>query len=153
MGSKELSSSKRLLKEDEYVERQFRLLQSKLSKLRWHVEKNPEAIKKDKSVNREIKLVADHILKEIENPHPIEAVKQKQSEGIETDLDRIVDIVASREKISLSKISRELNVPMNIIEKWAKILDKHGTVKLVYPKFPLLPPYLKIGGNYERGDT
>ncbi|PIN99605.1 hypothetical protein COT72_05635 [archaeon CG10_big_fil_rev_8_21_14_0_10_43_11] len=150
---KRVESARRLLREDAYVKEQFVALQNKLASLRSFAKSTPKIVTLDKEVTHEVKEIIDHILKNINHPKPA-AKKQSSSRfQISTDLDRILSIVASREKISLGNIAKELGVSQKIVEKWARILDKYGLATLVYPKLPLLPPYLRITKAYHERNS
>ena len=51
---------------------------------------------------------------------------------ITTDLDRVVDIVDTKGKTTLSEIQSKFNVPRRIAEEWIQILADYGVVEIRY---------------------
>lgn len=61
---------------------------------------------------------------------------QKQNrKKIETDLDKIVNMVEEREMVSVKTISKELGITEKTVEKLAESLDRHQLIKLKYTFF------------------
>ncbi len=54
---------------------------------------------------------------------------------IETDLDKIVNMVEEREKVSVKTISKELGITEKTVERLAESLDRHHLIKLKYTFF------------------
>ena len=52
---------------------------------------------------------------------------------IETGIDKLLELVEQRGKISTDEASRILKVDIKMIEDWASILDDHNLLKLEYP--------------------
>jgi hypothetical protein len=65
---------------------------------------------------------------------------------IRTDVDKVVDLVGAspKDRLSLRKIKKRLNMPYDVIERWAKILDENKVLELVYPKNPFIGAYLQV---------
>ena len=52
---------------------------------------------------------------------------------IETQIDKLIDLLSKRRKISLSEASRILNVKESQVEQWVGTLEDRGVVELKYP--------------------
>jgi len=52
---------------------------------------------------------------------------------IETDVDKLVNLIAQKGKVSMKDASKRLGIKASQIEDWAKVLEEHGLVKIVYP--------------------
>jgi CBS domain-containing protein len=52
---------------------------------------------------------------------------------IETGIDKLLELVEQRGKISTDEASKLLKVDIKMIEDWASILDDHNLIKLEYP--------------------
>jgi len=71
---------------------------------------------------------------------------------IETQIDKLIELLSKRRKITLSDAARELNIGESQLETWVSTLEDRGVVKLKYPILGqpeivlkgLLPENLKI---------
>ena len=80
-------------------------------------------------------------IKEEKNLHPekIEKIEvpRKDIESakieIETTIDKLIDIIDKRGTVTTLDLSKELNVSMDRIENWAKILEDSGLINIEYP--------------------
>jgi Mn-dependent DtxR family transcriptional regulator len=52
---------------------------------------------------------------------------------IETDIDKMMNILEANKSISIGELSKQLNVKVELIENWAKILEEHGLIEIDYP--------------------
>jgi len=52
---------------------------------------------------------------------------------IETDIDKLMIIIEEKKSVSVKDLSKALNVEVERIENWAKILEKHGLIEIEYP--------------------
>lgn len=68
--------------------------------------------------------------------------------GIATGIDKLLDLVQDKKKITLKKASKELNISEDKVETWGRILSDEELLDLKYPVNPLDPPFLQIK-NYE----
>ncbi len=90
-------------------------------------------------------------------PQKIEVVKEKpEAEELEeptkivseikqiarTPIDHMLEIVKERGSVDISALSSEMNVPENVIENWARILEEHKLLSLEYP--PIGKPRLVV---------
>jgi predicted transcriptional regulator len=57
--------------------------------------------------------------------------KEKIKEKIYTKIDEMVKMV-EKENLDVSTISKKLNVPENLVEEWAKILEENGLIEINY---------------------
>jgi len=53
-------------------------------------------------------------------------------EIIQTDVDRLIDILKIKKKMDLSKLSKELNIPEKIIQKWVEFLVEEKIISIEY---------------------
>jgi CBS domain-containing protein len=67
--------------------------------------------------------------------------KEKIKEKIYTKIDEMVKMV-EKESLDISTISKRLNVPENLVEEWAKILEESGLIEINYKAFG--SPILKL---------
>lgn len=67
--------------------------------------------------------------------------KKKYLAILETDVDKILNTIKEKGKITFDEIARLFKVDLNTIEEWAKILEDHGLVEVVYP--PVGSPELR----------
>jgi hypothetical protein len=71
---------------------------------------------------------------------------------IETQIDKLIDLLSKRRKIALSEAARILNVKESILDTWISTLEDRGVVELKYPVLGepeivlkgILPENLKI---------
>ena len=71
---------------------------------------------------------------------------------IETQIDKLIDLLSKKRKIPLSDAARELNISEGQLEAWVSILEDSGVVELKYPVLGqpeivlkgLLPESLKV---------
>jgi hypothetical protein len=52
---------------------------------------------------------------------------------IETDIDKMMNILETKKAISIGELSKQLNIKVELIENWAKILEEHGLIEIDYP--------------------
>jgi hypothetical protein len=52
---------------------------------------------------------------------------------IETQIDKLIDLLSKKRKIPLSDAARELNISEGQLEAWVSILEDSGVVELKYP--------------------
>ncbi len=62
---------------------------------------------------------------------------------IETPVDKLIELLEKRKRVSLSEASRVLGASEENIEEWARALEEHGFVKLIYPAIG--PPVIELG--------
>jgi len=67
--------------------------------------------------------------------------KKKYLAIMETDVDKIFNVIREKGKITFDEIAKMFKVNLNTIEEWAKILEDHGLVEVVYP--PVGSPELR----------
>jgi len=67
--------------------------------------------------------------------------KKKYLAIMETDVDKIFNVIKEKGKITFDEIAKMFKVDLNTIEEWAKILEDHGLVEVVYP--PVGSPELR----------
>ncbi|MEM0438364.1 MAG: hypothetical protein QXU54_03640, partial [Candidatus Micrarchaeia archaeon] len=51
---------------------------------------------------------------------------------ITTDVDRILDYVKTRQRAEIVEIARALNIKAGDVDKWAKVLEREGVVRIEY---------------------
>ncbi len=51
----------------------------------------------------------------------------------ETELDKLLEEVNEREKISVRQVAKAFEVPKSLVEYWARILEQKGLITLHYP--------------------
>ncbi len=73
--------------------------------------------------------------------------KEKIKEKVFTKIDEMLRIIEKNKSISISKLSKKLNMPVEIIESWAKILEDHDLIDISYPTVG--SPILKIKPKVE----
>ena len=79
---------------------------------------------------KEEKLVEEKKIEKVEVP------KEKivtLMDGIETKIDRLIDIIDKRGSVTILELSKELDVSVERIESWAKILEDRGLINIEYP--------------------
>ena len=74
--------------------------------------------------------------------------QKKDRKKLETDLDRIVNIVNERGAVSVKTISKELGITEKTVENLAESLDKHHLIEL---KYTLLKGAQLVRLNHEKG--
>jgi CBS domain-containing protein len=57
--------------------------------------------------------------------------KEKIKERVYTKIDEMVKMI-EKESLDISTISKRLNVPENLVEEWAKILEESGLIEINY---------------------
>ncbi len=62
---------------------------------------------------------------------------------IETSVDRLVDLIKKRGKLTLEQAAVEMGADIDQVENWVKILENHGYVKMIYP--PIGVPEIQLG--------
>ena len=63
---------------------------------------------------------------------------------IETQIDKLIDLLSKRRKIALSEAARILNVKESILDTWISTLEDRGVVELKYPV--LVEPEIVLKG-------
>jgi hypothetical protein len=53
--------------------------------------------------------------------------------GLETSIDKMIDIVDKRGSVTTFELSKELGVSIEQIDNWAKILEDRGLIDIEYP--------------------
>jgi len=101
--------------------------------------------KKDKSVKQVY--AKNYPNRPDEKEHLSNVKKGLEKENVQTLIDDLILEVRNKKKVSLFRLSRQFKIKLQIIEEWARILDERGVLELVYPKLPLLPPYLRVRKN------
>jgi len=61
------------------------------------------------------------------------------SENITTAVDSLVKLVNDKKRISVEDASKELGIPMNILNEWAGFLDQE---KIIHIEYKFTTPYL-----------
>lgn len=69
---------------------------------------------------------------------------KKPKNRLETPIDRIMEIIEQRGKITLKELSQQIGCAQPVIENMLTILEKHQFVELVYPAMPTQQPYVKF---------
>jgi hypothetical protein len=69
--------------------------------------------------------------------------------GIETGIDKLLDLVQEKKKITVSEAARKLKVSENKIESWGKVLSDENIIEFTYPANPLNPPFLRAFSKEE----
>ena len=64
---------------------------------------------------------------------PAKKAKVPTSKIYETRIDEILKIIQTNEKITFEELSKEIDLPINQIESWIKILQKHKLIHVHYP--------------------
>ena len=59
-------------------------------------------------------------------------VKEKIKKTVHTTIDEMLNLL-EKGPTNFSKISKLLEIPENLVEDWAKILEDHGLVEISYP--------------------
>jgi hypothetical protein len=70
--------------------------------------------------------------------------------GIATGIDKLLDLVQDKKRITIKRASKELKIPESKIETWGRILSDEDMLELNYPANPLEPPFLQIVGYSEK---
>jgi len=78
---------------------------------------------------------------------------------IETQIDKLIDLLSKKRKIPLTEAARELNISESQLESWVSTLEDNGVVELKYPVLGqpeivlkgLLPENLKIASEDKGG--
>lgn len=68
-------------------------------------------------------------------------IERKEPMVLETDVDKILQIIEERGSIDFNELAKQLNVSVEKIEEWGKILEEHGLVLIDYP--PIGKPLIK----------
>lgn len=59
--------------------------------------------------------------------------KSNESSVIQTDIDRLLNLLEEGKSISVLDLAKKLKVKIEQVEKWAKILEEHGLIEIEYP--------------------
>jgi hypothetical protein len=62
-----------------------------------------------------------------------ESMKKFPVDMIETDIDKLMSMIEKEKSVSVLDVSKELKVSVEQIENWAKILEEHGLIEIIYP--------------------
>jgi hypothetical protein len=96
-----------------------------------------EKIERDK-IPKETELVKEKKVEKIEKS--IDKIKTEETgtkEGlidmVETDIDKLIKIIDKKKAINIGDLSKELNISIDRVESWAKILEDHGLIEIEYP--------------------
>ncbi len=85
--------------------------------------------------------------KAVRKPKPRRrAVNNLKNNYLETNVDRLLEMVKRRGRIKISDAAKSFGVPESTIEEWGKVLEEYGFIKMHYP--PLGKPILKVFKNY-----
>lgn len=79
-------------------------------------EKSPEEIRKEEA-NKAVK----------------ERIEELPVDMIKTEIDKLMDSIEKRKSVSIGELSKELNVTVEQIENWAKILEENNLIEIEYP--------------------
>lgn len=93
-----------------------------------------------------VKTASKELLMRMLKKRRIERVATK----IETDIDNVLKIVEKKGSIDIGMVKKELMLPEDKIEEWAKILEKHGLLELHYPTFGKPKLRKKLDGEEPR---
>jgi hypothetical protein len=66
-----------------------------------------------------------------------------ESTVLKTSIDSFLDLVKEKKQLTLPDAAEALGASVDIIERWALVLDKKGLVKLVYPENPFDKPVVR----------
>ncbi len=69
------------------------------------------------------------------------SMKSDKMKVIQTDIDKLIEIVENKGPITILDLSKELEVEPEQIEEWAKILEERGMIEIEY--HPIGPPKLR----------
>ncbi|MEM7825094.1 MAG: CBS domain-containing protein [Candidatus Aenigmatarchaeota archaeon] len=64
--------------------------------------------------------------------------------SLETEIDKLLQIIQERSSVHVDELSRQLNVPEERIEEWGRILEEHGLIEINYS--PIGKPMFKKKG-------
>lgn len=75
------------------------------------------------------------VISEYLSEHPMLRKRQLETERplLETNIDKLLQLVKDEGKISFSKAAKNFDVPESKIEEWGKILEGYKLVRLHYP--------------------
>ncbi|RLG57040.1 MAG: hypothetical protein DRN95_06025 [Candidatus Hydrothermarchaeota archaeon] len=62
-----------------------------------------------------------------------EKTEEPLIDSLQTDIDRLLSIIEERGSVNISDLSKELNVGVEKIEEWAKVLEERGLIEIEYP--------------------
>lgn len=88
-------------------------------------------LKPKKVKRKEIK--PQRILRERARKIMRERLKKIPIDMIETDIDKLMTIIEEKKSVSIEDMSKQLNVEVEQVENWAKILEEHGLIEIEYP--------------------
>jgi hypothetical protein len=69
--------------------------------------------------------------------------------GIETGIDKLLDLVQEKKKLTVSEAAKKLKVSESKIESWGKVLSDENIIEFTYPSNPLNPPFLRAFSKEE----
>lgn len=87
--------------------------------------KEPEEQKTPQTEDTKIKLPAMELKGEDEKKRPL----------IETRPDQLYKIVNTKGSLLITKAAKEFNVDLDVVEKWANVLEEHKLIDIHYPTF------------------
>jgi hypothetical protein len=66
---------------------------------------------------------------------------------IETKADEFLFWIKKEGKISVPALTRALKIDRDLVEQWISMFEAHGTIELVYPANPVMPPYVVMSSG------
>jgi len=86
-------------------------------------------------------ITKEDIIKGITSEFLVKSVEAGEVKIIETKIDQLIKIVEKNGSIPIPDLSRKLKVHPEQIERWARILEEHGIIEILYPTIG--PPKLR----------
>jgi len=83
----------------------------------------------------------EDIIKGITSEFLVKSVEAGEVKIIETKIDQLIRLVEKNGSIPIPDLSRKLKVHPEQIERWARILEEHGIIEILYPTIG--PPKLR----------
>ena len=75
----------------------------------------------------------EEIRKEEEKKSLIQELQKFPVDMIETEIDKLMDLIEKKKSVSIGELSQELKVSIEQIENWAKILEENNMIEIEYP--------------------
>jgi len=101
-----------------------------------HEEVKPKLIIQ-KTQPKEIKIESD--VQKV-SPKPTEEITKTEESiseiplnHIETDIDKLIEIIDEKKTVGLEYLSKSLKISVDRLENWAKILEDRGLIEIEYP--------------------
>jgi len=104
--------------------------------------KEEKLLEKEKIGRNEIQKETEPVVEKKVNKieKSIEKIKTEETgtkgeliDMVETDIDKLIKILDKKKAINIGDLSKELNISMDRLENWAKILEDHGLIEIEYP--------------------